>query len=113
VYHVKGGIAFGYFEVTADLTQWTRAAFLSKVGKRTRLLLRFSIVPADEGAPEAGRDVRGVAIKFYPAAGKKCWVKYHFRTEQGVRNPTDAGLPTCSRPGKKAMILPKEPFRAP
>jgi len=41
VYHVKGGGAFGYFEVTADVTQWTRAAFLNTVGKRTPLLLRF------------------------------------------------------------------------
>src|SRR5258706_6892491 len=35
VYHVKGGGAFGYFEVTADVTQWTKAAFFSQVGKRT------------------------------------------------------------------------------
>src|SRR5882672_818465 len=48
VYHVKGGGAFGYFEVTADVTQWTKAAFLNKVGKRTPLFLRFSIVAADE-----------------------------------------------------------------
>jgi catalase len=35
VYHVKGGGAFGYFEVTTDVSQWTKAAFLSQVGKRT------------------------------------------------------------------------------
>jgi catalase len=29
VYHVKGGGAFGYFEVTADVAQWTKAAFLN------------------------------------------------------------------------------------
>src|ERR1700739_2709240 len=69
VYHVKGGGAFGYFEVTADVTQWTRAAFLNKVGKRTPLFLRFSIVAADEGAPDTDRDVRGVATKFYTAEG--------------------------------------------
>ena len=176
VYHVKGGGAFGHFEVTADVTQWTQAAFLNKVGKRTPLFLRFSIVAADEGAPDTERDVRGVAIKFYTedgnydivgnntpiffirdpmkfpdfihsqlrlpdtgmrsnnmqwdfwtlspesahqvtylmsdrgtprtwrnmngyasstymwenAAGKKFWVKYHFKTEQGVQNFTDA-----------------------
>ena len=60
VYHVKGGGAFGYFEVTADVSQWTKAAFLNKVGKRTPLFLRFSIVAADEGAPDTDRDVRGV-----------------------------------------------------
>src|SRR5437660_9674912 len=69
VYHVKGGGAFGYFEVTADLTHWTKAAFLNKVGKRTPLFLRFSIVAADEGAPDTDRDVRGVAIKFYTEEG--------------------------------------------
>ena len=42
VYHVKGGGAFGYFEVTADVTQWTKAAFLNQVGKRTPLFVRFS-----------------------------------------------------------------------
>jgi catalase len=31
VYHVKGGGAFGYFEVTADVTEWTKAAFLNKL----------------------------------------------------------------------------------
>src|SRR5919106_6653213 len=60
VYHVKGGGAFGSFEVTADVTQWTKAGFLNQVGKRTPLFLRFSIVAADEGAPDTDRDVRGV-----------------------------------------------------
>jgi catalase len=176
VYHVKGGGAFGYFEVTADVKDWTKAAFLNKVGKRTPLFLRFSIVAADEGAPDTDRDLRGVAIKFYTeegnydivgnntpvffvrdpmkfpdfihsqlrlpdtgmrsnnmqwdfwtlspesahqvvwlmgdrgtprswrtmnayssstymwenAAGKRFWVKYHFKSEQGVQNFTDA-----------------------
>ena len=49
----------------ADVPQWTKAAFLNKVGQRTPLFLRFSIVAAEEGAPDTDRDVRGVAIKFY------------------------------------------------
>ena len=69
VYHVKGGGALGFFEVTSDVTQWTKAAFLNKVGKRTPLLLRFSIVAAEEGYPDTDRDVRGVAIKFYTEEG--------------------------------------------
>jgi catalase len=176
VYHVKGGGAFGYFEVTADVTQWTKAAFLNKVGKRTPMLARFSTVAGEEGYPDSDRDVRGFALKFYTeegnydmvgnntpvffvrdpmkfpdfihsqqrmpdtglrsnnmqwdfwtlspesahqviylmsdrgtprtyrhmngyssstylwenAAGKKVWVKYHFKSEQGVQNFTDA-----------------------
>jgi catalase len=69
VYHVKGGGAYGYFEVTADCSQWTKAAFLSQVGKRTPLFLRVSIVAAEEGAPDTDRDVRGFAIKLYTEQG--------------------------------------------
>jgi catalase len=69
VYHVKGGGAFGYFEVTADVTQWTKAAFLSQVGKRTPMLVRFSSVAGEEGYPDSDRDVRGFALKFYTEEG--------------------------------------------
>ncbi len=175
VYHVKGGGAFGYFEVTNDVTEWTKAAFLSQVGKRTPLIARFSTVAGEEGYADTDRDVRGFAVKFYTedgnydmvgnntpvffvrdpmkfpdfihsqerlpdsglrsnnmqwdfwtlspesahqvtvlmsdrgtprswrhmhgfssdtymwqnAAGEKFWVKYHFRTEQGIQNMTD------------------------
>jgi catalase len=69
VYHVKGGGAFGYFEVTADVTQWTKAAFLNEVGKRTPMLVRFSSVAGEEGYPDTDRDVRGFALKFYTEEG--------------------------------------------
>lgn len=176
VVHAKGGGAFGYFEVTADVTQWTKAAFLSKVGKRTPMLIRFSTVAGEQGYADTDRDPRGYAMKFYTeegnfdlvcnntpvffmrdpqkfqdfihsqkrqpdtglrsnnmqwdywtlspesahqvmilmsdrgtprtwrhmngysshtylwenAAGKKVWVKYHWKTEQGIQNFTDA-----------------------
>jgi catalase len=176
VYHVKGSGAFGYFEVTADVTQWTKAAFLNQVGKRTPMLARFSTVAGEGGYADTDRDVRGFALKFYTeegnydlvgndtpvffvrdpmkfpdfihsqermpdtglrsnnmqwdfwslspesahqvtilmsdrgtprayrhmngyssstylwenAEGKKVWVKYHFKTEQGIQNFTDA-----------------------
>ncbi|MET7398768.1 catalase [Dactylosporangium sp. NPDC005572] len=69
VYHVKGGGAFGYFEVTQDVTQWTRAAFLNKVGKRTPVLARLSTVAGEEGYADTDRDVRGFAVKFYTEEG--------------------------------------------
>ncbi|MFJ9207300.1 catalase [Streptomyces sp. L-9-10] len=176
VYHVKGGGAFGYFEAAADVTEWTKAGFLSQVGKRTPVLIRFSSVAGEEGYPDSDRDVRGWALRFYTeegnydlvgnntpvffvrdpmkfpdfihsqermpdtglrsnnmqwdfwslspesahqvtvlmsdrgtprtwrhmngfssdtymwenAGGKKFWVKYHFKTEQGIQNFTDA-----------------------
>ncbi|GAA4996895.1 catalase [Actinopolymorpha pittospori] len=176
VYHVKASGAFGYFEVTADVTQWTKAAFLSEVGKRTPMFARISSVAGEEGYADTLRDVHGFALKFYTeegnydmvgnntpvffvrdpmkfpdfihsqermsdtglrsnnaqwdfwtlspesahqvtvlmgdrgtprtlrnmngyssdtymwenAAGEKFWVKYHFKTEQGIENFTDA-----------------------
>ena len=69
VVHAKGGGAFGYFEVTQDVTQWTRAAFLNKVGKRTEMFIRFSMVAGEKGYPDTVRDPRGFAIKFYTEEG--------------------------------------------
>src|SRR3984957_16922758 len=69
VYHVKGSGAFGHFEVTADVTQWTKAAFLNKVGKQTPMFARFSTVAGEEGYPDTDRDVRGFALKFYTEEG--------------------------------------------
>ena len=69
VVHAKGTGAFGYFEVTEDVTQWTRAAFLNKVGKRTPLVIRLSTVAGEQGYPDTDRDPRGFAIKFYTEEG--------------------------------------------
>ncbi|MBV9259426.1 MAG: catalase [Ktedonobacteraceae bacterium] len=69
VVHAKGSGAFGYFEVTEDVTQWTRAAFLNKVGKRTPVLIRFSTVAGELGSADTARDPRGFAIKFYTEEG--------------------------------------------
>src|SRR6476646_10325767 len=69
VVHAKGSGAFGYFEVTADVTPWTKAAFLNKVGKRTPVLLRFSTVAGELGSADTVRDPRGFALKFYTEEG--------------------------------------------
>lgn len=69
VVHAKGSGAHGTFTVTGDITRYTRAAFLSKVGKRTDAFLRFSTVAGERGAADAERDVRGFAVKFYTEEG--------------------------------------------
>src|SRR5579875_704164 len=69
VVHAKGSGAFGYFRVTADVTAYTRARFLSTVGKETEVFVRFSTVAGGRGAPEAVRDPRGFAVKFYTEEG--------------------------------------------
>ena len=69
VVHAKGAGAHGYFEVTQDLTKYTRAKFLSKVGKRTDVFTRFSTVGGEKGSADSERDPRGFAIKFYTEEG--------------------------------------------
>jgi catalase len=69
VVHAKGTGAFGYFEVTEDVTQWTNAAFLNTVGKRTPLVIRLSTVAGELGSADTVRDPRGFAIKFYTEEG--------------------------------------------
>ncbi len=69
VVHAKGAGAYGYFEVTNDLTKYTRARFLSKVGRRTDLFVRFSTVGGEKGSADAERDPRGFAVKFYTEDG--------------------------------------------
>ncbi|HWU46106.1 MAG TPA: catalase, partial [Humibacter sp.] len=69
VVHAKGSGAFGFFEVTEDVTWFTKAAFLSHVGKRTDMLARFSTVAGEQGYPDTVRDPRGFALKFYTEDG--------------------------------------------
>jgi len=69
VVHAKGTGAFGYFEVTKAATEWTKAAFLNTVGKRTPALLRFSTVAGELGSADTVRDPRGFAMKFYTEEG--------------------------------------------
>ncbi len=69
VVHAKGAGAGGYFDVTADVTRYTKAKFLSEIGKRTEVFVRFSTVGGDRGSSDAARDSRGFAVKFYTEEG--------------------------------------------
>jgi catalase len=69
VVHAKGSGAHGFFEVTEDVSEWTNAAFLSEVGKRTPMFARFSTVAGEMGSPDTVRDPRGFALKFYTEEG--------------------------------------------
>lgn len=69
VVHAKGAGAGGYFEVTHDLSRYTRAKFLSRVGKRTEVFARFSQVGGEKGSADSDRDPRGFAVKFYTEEG--------------------------------------------
>jgi catalase len=69
VVHAKGAGAYGYFEVTDDISDHTCARFLSEVGKRTELFARFSTVGGEKGSADSERDPRGFALKLYTEEG--------------------------------------------
>jgi catalase len=69
VVHAKGSGAHGFFEVTEDVTWFTKANFLNKVGKRTPMFARFSTVAGEQGYADTVRDPRGFALKFYSEEG--------------------------------------------
>ena len=66
--HAKGSSAFGFFEVTADVSAYTKAS-LFQPGARTDMLARFSTVAGEQGSPDTWRDPRGFALKFYTDEG--------------------------------------------
>lgn len=67
--HAKGWGAYGQFTVTHDITQYTKAAIFSQVGKTTPMFARMSTVAGERGAADAERDIRGFGLKFYTDEG--------------------------------------------
>src|SRR5690349_2041479 len=133
VVHARGAAAYGTFTVTADVTPYTRATFLSEVGKQTPVFfikdaIKFpdfihtqkrdpytgsqeadnvwdfwGLSPesthqvtwlfGDRGIPATLRHMNGYGSHTYQwnnEAGEVFWVKYHFKTDQGIKNLTQA-----------------------
>ncbi|KAI2727200.1 hypothetical protein CBS147354_3918 [Penicillium roqueforti] len=74
VVHAKGAGAYGEFEVTDDISDLTTIDMLKGVGKKTKMLTRFSTVGGEKGSPDSARDPRGFAMKFYTEEGNWDWV---------------------------------------
>jgi catalase len=66
--HAKGSGAFGHFEVTHDVSAYTKAAVFQP-GTKTEMVARFSTVAGERGSPDTWRDPRGFALKFYTTEG--------------------------------------------
>jgi catalase len=69
VVHAKGAAAFGQFEVTHDITRYTKAKIFNRIGKVTPLAARFSTVGGESGSADTARDPRGFAVKMYTEDG--------------------------------------------
>lgn len=69
LFHAKAAGAFGYFEVTHDISHICRARLFSGVGKRTKVAVRFSHSSQETGGNDLDRNFRGFAVKFYTEDG--------------------------------------------
>lgn len=66
--HAKGSGAFGHFQVTHDVSKYTKACVFQP-GTKTDTLMRFSTVAGERGSPDTWRDPRGFSVKFYTPEG--------------------------------------------
>ena len=66
--HAKGAGAFGRFETTQDVSQYTKASVFQP-GAKTDVLVRFSTVAGERGSPDTWRDPRGFSVKMYTEDG--------------------------------------------
>ncbi|MCL8537923.1 catalase [Chryseobacterium gallinarum] len=69
VVHARGSGAHGVFKLAKSLKNYTKAKFLTEVGKETPVFIRFSTVAGSKGSTDLARDVRGFAVKFYTEEG--------------------------------------------
>lgn len=78
VVHAKGSGAYGTFEVTNDVSQFTKADVFQP-GKRTEMLARFSTVAGEMGSPTPGAtrvvsrssSIRSTAITTWSATTRR------------------------------------------
>ncbi|XP_073951860.1 catalase-like [Choristoneura fumiferana] len=69
VVHAKGTGAFGYFEVTHDVSMYTHADVFNGIGKKTPVFGRFSVVNQGLSGIDLSREVRGLGARFYTNEG--------------------------------------------
>ena len=69
VVHAKGSGAHGFFEVTNDVAEFTKAALFRRSASARAMFARFSTVAGEQGFADTVRDPRGFALKFYTEQG--------------------------------------------
>ena len=69
VVHARGSAAHGVFKLNEDLSEFTKAGFLTDTSRETPVFVRFSTVAGSRGSSDLARDVRGFAVKFYTDEG--------------------------------------------
>ncbi|CAK1552830.1 unnamed protein product [Leptosia nina] len=104
VVHAKGAAAFGYFEVTHDITHITKAKVFSELGKKTPIATRFSPINPERGGNDLMRDARGFAVRFYTEDGN--FDMLGFNTEMfSIKDPIDFTMFTHTQKRNPATNL--------
>ncbi len=67
--HVKGFGAFGTFQTTYSMKEYTKLSFLQTPGQQVPVMVRFSLAAGNKGTPDTSRNVRGFSTKFYTQDG--------------------------------------------
>lgn len=67
--HVKGFGAFGTFQATHSMREYTKLSFLQAPGLQVPVMVRFSLAAGNKGTPDTSRNVRGFTTKFYTQEG--------------------------------------------
>jgi hypothetical protein len=106
IVHAKGAGAYGVFETTHDISNYTSLAFLNQVGKVTPLFARFSTVAGEKGSADNVRDARGFAFKLYTKEGNLDWLFFGAvsRLLFTSKNATMTDYSTCSRCFKSGIL---------
>ncbi|XP_050348919.1 catalase-like [Nymphalis io] len=90
IVHAKGGGAFGYFEVTHDVSKYIKADLFNGIGKITPVVARFSSVAQNIGGNDLAREMKGFSIKFYTQEGNLDLLCINFPV-YFYRDPVDFG----------------------
>ncbi|XP_013173129.1 PREDICTED: catalase-like [Papilio xuthus] len=69
IVHAKGTAALGYFEVTNDVSKYTKADVFNGIGKKTPIIGRFSTAVQYKGGNDLARETKALAVKFYTKEG--------------------------------------------
>ncbi|KAI5637708.1 catalase domain-containing protein [Phthorimaea operculella] len=69
VVQAKGTGAWGYFEVTHDVSKYTKADVFNGIGKKTPALARLSVGGTGTAGPDLGNDLKDLAVKLYTKEG--------------------------------------------
>ncbi|OWR44656.1 catalase [Danaus plexippus plexippus] len=69
IIYAKAAGAFGYFEVTNDVSKYTKAEVFNGVGKKTPVMVRVSTMLQNRGGTDLARESKGFSVKFYTKEG--------------------------------------------